>query len=57
MMTVKLTVIKKDYLLIIPESVAKLYAFEKGQVFNLEVKERDNMQKLIFLTYATTVKD
>ena len=57
MRTVKLTVIKKDYLLIIPESVAKLYAFEKGQVFNLEVKERDNMQKMVFLTYATIVKD
>jgi len=26
-------------------------------VFNLEVKESDNMQKLVFLTYATIVKD
>ena len=56
MRTVKLIKIKKEYALIIPESFAKLYAFEEGQISNLEVNERDNIQKLIFLTYATTVK-
>ena len=54
--TVKLNKIKNEYVLIVPESIVKLYALEKGQVFNLEIKERDNMQKLVFLTYATTVK-
>ena len=56
MRTVKLTKIKNEHVLIIPESITKLYAFEVGQMFNLEVKESDNMQKLVFLTYATTVK-
>ena len=56
MRTVKLTKIKNEYALIIPESIAKLYAFEEGQIFNLEVNERDHLQKLVFLTYATTVK-
>jgi len=54
--TVKLTKIKNEYVLIVPESIAKLYAFEMGQMFNLEVKESDNVHKLIFLTYATSVK-
>jgi hypothetical protein len=54
--TIKLTKIKKEYALIIPESIAKLYAFEKGQVFNLEVKETNNVLKLVILTYATTMK-
>ena len=54
--TVKLIKIKNEYVLIVPESIVKLYALEKGQVFNLEIKESDNMQKLVFLTYATTVK-
>ena len=56
MRTVKLTKIKSEYTLIVPESIAKLYSFEVGQMFNLEVKESDNMQKLVFLTYATIVK-
>ena len=56
MRTVKLTKIKNEHVLIIPESITKLYAFEVGQMFNLEVKESDNVQKLVFLTYATTVK-
>jgi hypothetical protein len=54
--TVKLIKIKNECVLIVPESIVKLYALEKGQVFNLEIKESDNMQKLVFLTYATTVK-
>jgi len=54
--TAKLIKIKNEYALIIPETIAKLYAFEKGQVFNLEVKESDSTQKLVFLTYATTMK-
>ncbi len=54
--TVKLTKIKNELVLIVPESITKLYAFEVGQIFNLEVKESDNVHKLVFLTYATTVK-
>jgi hypothetical protein len=56
MRTIKLTKIKNDYLLSIPESIIKLYAFENGQIFNLEVKESNNMQKLVVLTYATMAK-
>ena len=56
MRTVTLTKIKKEYLLIIPESVAKLYGLEEGQIFNLEVKESNSMHKLVFLTYATAIK-
>ena len=56
MRTVKLTKIKNEYVLIVPESIAKLYAFEVGQIFNLEVKNGNNTNKLVFLTYATTVK-
>ena len=56
MRTTKLIKIKKEYALIVPESIAKLYAFEEGQIFNLEVNERDHLQKLVFLTYATIVK-
>ena len=56
MRTVRLIKIKKEYALIVPESIAKLYALEDGQIFNLEVRESDNMNKLLFLTYATTVK-
>ena len=54
--TVKLTKIKNEYALIIPESIAKLYSFEDRQIFNLEVKESNNMQKLVVLTYATMAK-
>ena len=54
--TTKLIKIKKEYAVIVPETIAKLYAFEEGQIFNLEVNERDHLQKLVFLTYATTVK-
>jgi len=54
--TVKLTKIKNEYVLIVPETIAKLYTFEEGQLFNVVVKESDNMHKLVFLTYATTVK-
>jgi len=54
--TVTLTKIKNEYVLIVPEAIAKLYAFKKGQVFNLEVKESDNVHKFVFLTYATTVE-
>ena len=56
MRTVKLTKIKKDYALIIPESITKLYDFKVGQLFNLEVKETDNPLKLVILTYATILK-
>ena len=56
MQTVKLIKIKNEYALIIPETIAKLYAFEKGQVFNLEVRESENMDKFLFLTYTTKVK-
>ena len=56
MRTVKLTKIKNEYALIVPESISKLYNFEDKQIFHLEVKESNNMQKLLFLTYATTVK-
>ena len=56
MRTTKLIKIKKEYALIIPESIAKLHAFKDGQVFNLEVNEKDNLQKLVFLTYATTIE-
>ena len=54
--TIKLTKIKKEYALIIPESIVKLYYFEEGQIFNLEIKESDNASKLVILTYATIVK-
>jgi hypothetical protein len=56
MRTVKLTKIKNDYVLIVPESIAKLYTLEKGQVFNLEVREGKTSRELVFLTYATTTK-
>jgi hypothetical protein len=46
--------IKDDYLLTIPEAIARLYLFEEGQTFNLEIKESNNNHKLIFLTYATS---
>ena len=54
--TVKLTKIKNEYVLIVTETIAKLYTFEEGQLFNVVVKESDNMHKLVFLTYATIVK-
>ncbi len=54
--TVTLTKIKNEYVLIVPEAIAKLYDFKKGQMFNLEIKESDNVHKLVFLTYATTVE-
>lgn len=54
--TTKLIKIKKEYALIIPESIAKIYAFKDGQVFNLEVKESNNIEKLVFLTYAVATK-
>ena len=56
MRTIKLTKIKKEYALIVPESIAKLYNFEVGQIFNLEIKETNNMLKLVILTYATTME-
>lgn len=56
MRSVKLVKIKQDYTLIVPESIAKLYCFEDGQMFNLEIKESNNVQKLVFLTYATMIK-
>jgi len=56
MRTVKLIKIKNEYALIVPESIVKLYALEKGQVFKLEVSEKSNMNKLVFLTYATLLK-
>lgn len=56
MRRIKVIKIKNEYALIIPESIAKLYAFEDGQVFDLEVKEKDNLQNLVFLTYATITK-
>gem|GEM_PF-3406566 len=56
MRTIKLTKIKKEYALIVPESIVKLYDFRVGQIFNLEVKETNNMLKLVILTYATTLK-
>ena len=56
MQTVKLIKKKTGYLLIIPESIAKLYAFENEQVFHLEVKEGRNDHQLIFLTYVTKIK-
>ena len=57
MRTIKLTKIKKEYALIVPESIAKLYNFEVGQIFNLEIKETNNVLKLVILTYATTMKE
>ena len=56
MRTIKLTKIKKEYALTIPESIVKLYDFRVGQIFNLEVKETNNMLKLVILTYATPLK-
>ena len=56
MRTIKLTKIKKESALIIPESIIKLYDFRVGQIFNLEVKETNNTLKLVILTYATTLK-
>ena len=52
----KLIKIKNGYALIVPETIAKLYAFEEGEIFNLEVNEKDKLQKIVFLTYAKTVK-
>ena len=54
--TIKLTKIKNEDALIIPESIVKLYGFIEGQVFNLEVKETHSTLKLVILTYATTMK-
>ncbi len=54
--TVKLIKIKDRYLLTIPDAIAKLYSFEDGQAFNLEVKPSNNDHKLIFLTYASSLK-
>ena len=56
MRTIKLTKIKKEYALIIPESIIKLYNFKVGQIFNLEVKETNTTLKLVILTYATSLK-
>ena len=56
MRTIKLTKIKKEHALIVPEPIAKLYNFEVGQIFNLEIKETNNVLKLVILTYATTMK-
>lgn len=56
MRTIKLVKNKDNYLLVVPESIVKLYDLKDGQVFNLEIKESDNTQHLIFLTYATTTK-
>jgi len=53
---VKLAKIKEDSALIVPESIAKLYCFEKGQKFHLEVKESKNVDDLVILTYATIIK-
>ena len=53
--TVKLIKNKNGYALIVPEAVAKLYAFKDGQIFNLEVKEGNNAVNFVFLTYATVV--
>lgn len=55
MKSVKLIKIETKYALIVPESIAKLYLFKEGQLFNLEVKESNNTHELLFLTYATTV--
>jgi hypothetical protein len=56
MRTIKLIKIKNEYALIVPESFAKLYGFNEGQIFHLEVKEGINDHKLVFMTYATTVE-
>ena len=54
--TVKLTTIKNEYVLIVPEAITKLYFLEEGQAFSLEIKESSNFHKLLFLTYATQTK-
>ena len=56
MRTIHLTKNENNYHLIVPEAIAKLYSFEDGQVFNLEVRESENMDKFLFLTYTTKVK-
>ena len=56
MRAIKLTKIKKEHALIIPESIIKLYDFRVGQIFNLEVKETNNPLNLVILTYATILK-
>lgn len=56
MREVKLIKIKEKLLLPIPETFAKLYFFESGQSFNLEIKEKNGNHKLIFLTYITNIK-
>ena len=56
MHTIKLTKIKDEPALLIPNAIAKLYDFEVGQSFNLEIKESKHVDKLVFLTYATVLK-
>jgi hypothetical protein len=56
MRTIRLTKLKNDYLLLVPDSIVKLYSLKDGQIFNLEVKDSSNTHQMIFLTYATTLK-
>lgn len=55
MQAVKLIKIETNYALIVPGSIAKLYRFKEGQLFDLEVKESNNAHEILFLTYATKV--
>lgn len=55
MRTIKLSKIKNEYVLTVPESYVKLYSFKEGQLFHLEIKESTNDDKIVFLTYASDI--
>ena len=55
MRVVKLIKIGTTYALTVPDSIVKLYRFKEGQLFDLEVKESNNMHEFLFLTYAIKV--
>lgn len=52
----KLAKIQENPILIVPESVVKLYCFKEGQEFHLEIKESKSVNDLVLLTYATIIK-
>lgn len=52
---VELTKIQGGSMLIVPESIVKLYSLKEGQKFHLEVKESKNVNNLLILTYAAII--
>jgi hypothetical protein len=56
MRTTKAIKLKNEYVLIIPESIVKLYDIKENQIFNLEVKDSTSVLDLVILSYSTTAK-